>query len=101
MVDSWQGISLSIDQYTALVELLPKIETALAARGVEVPRPEYNGRVSKDEKVQGGDDGDGGDDAEAEDDEERDGDDATASRKKAAGDKSRKNHEATSDEDER
>lgn len=36
-----QGISLSVDQYTALLNAIPLLEQALADKGVEVPRPDY------------------------------------------------------------
>lgn len=37
-----QGISLSLEQYNALIELLPQIETALKGKGEDVSRPDYN-----------------------------------------------------------
>ncbi len=71
-----QGISLSIEQYSALVEIMPHIETLLKSRGEKVPRPNYN-RNAPDEE---------------EDDEEEDGDEDMDSKKA--------NIEATSDEEE-
>ncbi|KAL4997775.1 transcriptional Coactivator p15-domain-containing protein [Aspergillus recurvatus] len=36
-----KGISLPIDQFSALLTLLPEIETALQEKGVSIPRPNY------------------------------------------------------------
>lgn len=36
-----KGISLPIDQFSALLALLPDIETALQEKGVSIPRPDY------------------------------------------------------------
>ncbi|KAL6239171.1 hypothetical protein BDW75DRAFT_227319 [Aspergillus navahoensis] len=36
-----KGISLPIDQFSALLTLLPEIETALEEKGVSIPRPDY------------------------------------------------------------
>lgn len=41
-----QGISLTVEQYTALISLLPQIESSLNDKGQEVPRPEFG--ASKD-----------------------------------------------------
>lgn len=37
-----QGISLPVDQFTCLLNILPEIETALGEHGESVPRPEYD-----------------------------------------------------------
>ncbi|KAL5364571.1 transcriptional Coactivator p15-domain-containing protein [Aspergillus floccosus] len=74
-----KGISLPIDQYYALLTVLPDIEVALKEHGESVPRPDYAdsaGQESND-KEEG----------------EEDGSDAEDSH-------SKKNIEATSDEDE-
>ncbi|KAJ5178942.1 hypothetical protein N7492_002152 [Penicillium capsulatum] len=68
-----KGISMSVDQFAALVTLLPDIEQALSQKGVAVPRPDYSG-------VSGHSDGDGNQDK--------------------ASSPSKQNIEATSDEDE-
>jgi len=34
---------LSIDQFRAVIEALPQIEASLAAKGISVPRPRYDG----------------------------------------------------------
>ncbi|KAL2811167.1 transcriptional Coactivator p15-domain-containing protein [Aspergillus granulosus] len=73
-----KGISLPVDQFSALMTLLPDIETALQEKGVSVPRPNYTGQGA----ASGGD-------------EEEDSTDELS-----APGPTRKNIEATSDEDE-
>ena len=46
-----QGISMSLEQYSALVSILPQIEEALVAKGEKVPRPDYSG-VSSEQQGQ-------------------------------------------------
>ena len=75
MLPGKKGISMMMEQYGALIELLPIIEKFLTEGGEKVPRPRYDG--SQDEGM--------GDDENPEEDEEDD-------EKKA-------NIEATSDED--
>ncbi len=70
---------MTIEQYSALINLMPQIEAMLSAKGESVPRPNYDGTAHAE---MGGDDDDDDDD-EAEDDDP----------KKA-------NIEATSDEEE-
>ncbi|KAL4889123.1 transcriptional Coactivator p15-domain-containing protein [Aspergillus ambiguus] len=70
-----KGISLPMDQYKALLAVLPDIETILKEKGESVPRPEY------------------ADSAELEGADEEAGSEVDESR-------SKKNIEATSDEDE-
>jgi hypothetical protein len=38
-----QGIAMSIDQFNALVRLLPDITAALEQKGETIPRPSYGG----------------------------------------------------------
>ena len=38
-----QGISLPIDQFNALIKILPQIETNLAGQGQRIERPDYGG----------------------------------------------------------
>ena len=38
-----QGISLSLDQYSNLISILPDIEKLLIKKGEQVPRPKYDG----------------------------------------------------------
>ncbi|KAL4980041.1 transcriptional Coactivator p15-domain-containing protein [Aspergillus desertorum] len=73
-----KGISLPIDQFSALLTLLPEIETALQDKGISIPRPNYIDQSTTS----------GSDDKE----------DSTDELSKAR--PSRRNIEATSDEDE-
>ncbi|KAL4923204.1 transcriptional coactivator p15/PC4 family protein [Aspergillus undulatus] len=73
-----KGISLPTDQFSALLTLLPEIEAALQEKGVSIPRPIY---------VDGGTDSNGNGD--------REGSGGLLEARP-----SRKNIEATSDEDE-
>ena len=92
--DDLQGISLSIEQYTALIEILPDIERVLKSKRIEVPRPQYGKAAAKavDEEE------------EEEVDDEEDDDDEEVETSKSKGKlgkfKLKSNHEATSDEDE-
>ncbi|KAK0640175.1 putative RNA polymerase II transcriptional coactivator [Lasiodiplodia hormozganensis] len=67
-----KGISLSLDQYNALMEVLPEVETALAKKGQTVVRPNFEGNAAKDKADENDDEG---------------------------SDANKKNFEATSDED--
>jgi hypothetical protein len=40
-----QGISMSIEQYSALIQILPQVEELLKSQGEKVPRPDYTGSV--------------------------------------------------------
>ncbi|KAI4931606.1 hypothetical protein J4E85_004200 [Alternaria conjuncta] len=68
-----KGISLTVDQYNALLASAPLIESALAKKDIQVVRPDYEADLSA--RTQDKKDGDEG---EAEEDEEE-------SAKKAAG----------------
>ncbi|KAJ5102879.1 RNA polymerase II transcriptional coactivator KELP [Penicillium argentinense] len=48
-----KGISMPIDQFAALVELLPELEQALQQHGEALPRPTYSGAAGQ---VSGGND---------------------------------------------
>ncbi|CEL01548.1 hypothetical protein ASPCAL01129 [Aspergillus calidoustus] len=74
-----KGISLPTDQFSALVALLPDIETALQEKGVSISRPNYAGQRA----------------TFGADEEEEDSTDELS-----APGPTRKNIEATSDEDE-
>lgn len=96
-----KGISLSLEQYNALVELLPQIETALQSKGETVSRPSYadSDQGSKPFLTSAED---GSDQSDAEDDVEKDDpvpDDEKTSSKLDKFKYSKKNHEATSDEE--
>ena len=96
-----KGISLSIEQYTTLMDLLPDIESALKSKGIAVPRPSYGTRAAiKDAEEQDEDD------SETEylfnDMQDPPGDQEILKSKKEGRlekFKMKKNHEATSDED--
>ncbi|KAL8934169.1 MAG: hypothetical protein Q9211_005373 [Gyalolechia sp. 1 TL-2023] len=60
----WEGISLSLAQYSTLLTLLPEIETALVKKGEKVPRPDYSGAKAVGDDVR--DVSGGGDDEEEE-----------------------------------
>ncbi|KAJ9648952.1 hypothetical protein H2201_002031 [Coniosporium apollinis] len=45
MLPGKKGITMSIEQYNAVVELLPEIETVLTGRGEKVLRPKYGGNA--------------------------------------------------------
>ena len=68
---------MSVEQYTALIQIMPQIERVLKSQGEKVPRPNYDGSASA------------GDDESNEEGEDRD---EEMERKP--------NIEATSDEDE-
>lgn len=68
-----QGISLTPEQFSALVEVLPQLETALQDKGISLPRPIYTSEQAS--KVE-----------PAEENEEADNE-------------TKKNHEATSEDD--
>jgi hypothetical protein len=40
---SVQGISLTIEQYSALINVLPQLEHEIQEKGESVPRPDYSG----------------------------------------------------------
>ncbi|OJD36816.1 rna polymerase ii transcriptional coactivator [Diplodia corticola] len=67
-----KGIALSLDQYNVLMEVLPEIEASLAKKGQTVVRPNFEGSGSGAANEDAGD---------------------------AGGDTVKRNHEATSDED--
>lgn len=80
MADGLQGISLSIEQYKTFISLLPDIERVLEAKGVPVPRPQYDKPKIEGDADEGGE--------------------VDAKPPKRNGKRAKPNHEATSDEDE-
>lgn len=89
---------MTIEQYTAFLELVPDIERVLSSKGIDVPRPQFDGAPSSKEDDEAGDE-----EGEEDDDEAGENGEAKPSKKhKVALDrfKMKKNHEATSDEDE-
>ncbi|TKA50545.1 hypothetical protein B0A55_12878, partial [Friedmanniomyces simplex] len=90
-----KGISLSVDQYTALLSVLPQLESILRSQGIDVPRPQYDGPGAIQSLQEGEDDGQ---DEEADADEGKD--EKPVKTSKLDKFKLKANHEATSDEDE-
>lgn len=83
-----KGISMTLEQYSAFVEVLPGIENELRRSGVDdVPRPKY-------------DDGGGGKGAVKEEEVEEEQDEADDNGDEDDRTAGRANHEATSDDEE-
>ncbi|KAF2101860.1 PC4-domain-containing protein [Rhizodiscina lignyota] len=82
-----KGISLTIDQFTALISVLPDLEAILSARGSSLPRPKYE-RDKEDSAASKVDE-------EEEEDDDEDDDDEPVSRKNK-----KPNFDETSDEEE-
>ncbi|KAK1067041.1 hypothetical protein LTR12_010688 [Friedmanniomyces endolithicus] len=87
-----KGISLSVDQYTALLNVLPRLEILLHDRGIQVPRPKYDGPATTNMLPE----------EEAEEVEEvaEEEQDVKPSKRKLDMKLVKANHETTSDEDE-
>lgn len=86
---------MTVDQYTAFLDLMPDIERVLQSRGIKVPRPPFDKKVITTEEE--------AEDEESADDGDRDGDKHQSSpEQKGRLDKfkMKKNHEATSSSDE-
>lgn len=45
----FQGIALTTDQFAAILEVLPQIESVLQSKGVTLPRPKYDDPVAVSE----------------------------------------------------
>jgi len=91
--DTVQGISLSIDQFTAVLDILPELERTLKSKGITIPRPEYDRAEVAPGTANDGDHDEGAaevDEAPVE----------TKSTSKLSKFMHKPNHEATSDEDE-
>ncbi|WPH00482.1 Hypothetical protein R9X50_00331100 [Acrodontium crateriforme] len=95
-----KGISLPVDQFSTIIELLPAIEDIFGNQGVKLPRPRYDakGKSTVAEEVAKQEQG-----MDAEESEEDTGivskQDRMAARGKLDNFKMKKNHEATDDED--
>ncbi|KAL9100518.1 MAG: hypothetical protein Q9187_009354, partial [Circinaria calcarea] len=76
-----KGISLPLAQFSTLITLLPQIESALAAKGESIPRPDYGEKAEDGNAVEA--------DGEEEREEEEDDDEGSG----------KKNFEATSEEE--
>ncbi|KAK4548855.1 hypothetical protein LTR36_008628 [Oleoguttula mirabilis] len=90
-----KGISLSVDQFTAVLDILPQIEGVLESKGITIPRPKYDGKPTVEEPAADEEDGEEGEEDEAE--EAKDEKPKTSGRLDKF--KMKRNHEATSDED--
>ncbi|GAB7324723.1 hypothetical protein MBLNU13_g08582t1 [Cladosporium sp. NU13] len=109
MLPGKKGISLSIEQFTTLLEQLPAIERALKAKGISVPRPRYGSSSANqvDEDEEEGEEKNEDEDAEEPDKEAvadaSDEEEPVKSKPVKAGRldkfKHKANHEATSEED--
>ena len=42
-----QGISMTVEQYSALIAVMPEIESLLGQKGESVPRPNFDGAPQK------------------------------------------------------
>lgn len=71
-----KGISMTVEQFNTVVELLPQIERELGEKGIELARPKYDsgssGEVANEMEEEDGEGGDGDD--EQEEEEKEDGD---------------------------
>ncbi|EED21770.1 RNA polymerase II transcriptional coactivator, putative [Talaromyces stipitatus ATCC 10500] len=65
-----KGISLPIEQFSALVSHLPEIEQVLSAKGISVPRPSYNGESNEKDEDEGDHSGKKNIDSTSEEDED-------------------------------
>ncbi|KAK6417256.1 hypothetical protein LTR95_017362 [Oleoguttula sp. CCFEE 5521] len=95
-----KGISLTTEQFNAVVEALPQIEASLKGKDIDMPRPDYSAVIPAAATKEEDDDDDDEEDEEvdeAEDDDEEDVKPPVA--KKTAAKKKKPNHEETSDED--
>ena len=94
-----QGISLTTDQYNAVIEILPQVNEMLSGKGIEVSMPKFD-QVAKSKSTKA----DNGEDKKEESDdvEEEDEEPPAIQSAKSKLDKFRhkQNHEATSDEEE-
>ena len=94
MADTMKGISLSIDQFTAVLDILPALESMLRSRGITIPRPEYDrAKVAPGTTQDDDDHGAGAEDVDEAPIEVK-------STSKLSKFMHKANHDATSDEDE-
>ncbi|SLM39551.1 ssDNA-binding transcriptional regulator [Lasallia pustulata] len=89
MLPGKKGIALPVDQFSAIIQLLPHIESVLKGKGIEVARPVYDAAG-----------GDGDEKGEEEKEEVDEGETGKAQEKAGKGTKRKKNFEATSEEEE-
>ncbi|CAK4031702.1 PC4-domain-containing [Lecanosticta acicola] len=94
MMPGRKGISITIDQFNAFLQVLPQVESVLAANDINVLRPQVDQQASSEAA---------GNEDEKEAAEDEDDQDAAAHEtvsKKLDKFRHKQNHEATSDEDE-
>nr|OQO17211.1 hypothetical protein B0A51_17336 [Rachicladosporium sp. CCFEE 5018] len=97
-----KGISLTTEQFNAVVEALPQIEASLKEKDIDMPRPDYSAAIpAAATKEEDDDEDDDNDDAEEDDEAEDDGEEDVKPpvAKNNAAKKKKPNHEETSDED--
>lgn len=90
---------MTIDQYTAFVELMPDIDRVLKKKGIKAPRPQYDSNKSSSPAVED-EEASASEEEEAEESEE-DAPAKSSSKTKGKLDKFKikKNHEATDSSD--
>lgn len=94
-----QGISLTADQYNAVIEILPQVNEVLSGKGIEVSQPKFDHAASsKSTKADNGED-------EKEESEHAEAEEEELPKIQSAKSKldkfrHKQNHEATSDEEE-
>lgn len=75
LLNSTKGISLPLDQFASLVTLLPDLEVVLKEQGQSIPRPEYTSSDSRQNESSDPEDSkDSKKNIEATSDEDEDGD---------------------------
>ncbi|KAF2770444.1 hypothetical protein EJ03DRAFT_350516 [Teratosphaeria nubilosa] len=87
--DGRQGITLSIDQFSVVMDVLPQIESTLKSKGITISHPKYDGGAAEAGSVE----------SEEEDEEKVPDDEQDAKPSRLDKFRMRPNHEATSDED--
>jgi len=80
---------MTIEQYSALINIMPQLESELTAKGESVPRPSFDGQIAAKES---GSEGEEEEDVKDETDED-------VKPKMSKKDKTKKNHDLTSDEE--
>ena len=91
---------MPVEQYAALLDIIPDIEHVLGSKGIKVPRPQFDKKLDAEDDENSEAEDEGADEDENEDEDEKE--DAKVSKKhKVTLDRSKikKNHEATSDEE--
>ena len=96
-----KGISLTTEQFTALLAVLPDIDHVLKSKGIEVPRPQYDkAAATSSDPAEAESEEDEDEDEDEGEDEDEEAFEQPKSKRKLNKFKMKSNHEATSDEDE-